>query len=79
MIKTPKTYQGYAGKDNKVKIYAVKEHVGTWYIVHGNSLVHFTLDAVEDGVDVIALSDADVFTWDKPITSENELRKAVEY
>jgi hypothetical protein len=49
-----------------------------WYVCKGSVNVNRTRDEVEDGVNVEELNDYDIFTWNKPINTLNQLVKAVE-
>lgn len=55
-----------------------------WYVVKGGLIVNYSPDLVpiENAprpLDIEALRDTDVFTWNQPIWSMAELIKAVKY
>jgi hypothetical protein len=74
-----KTVSGYyGGGHTPCDVFVYEDLYGNWYVVEGGSVVNFTPDEVNDGVDVETLYDTDVFTWTEGIHSEEDLEEAVE-
>ena len=57
---------------------ATNSRGASWYVVEGGSIVNKTYEDIEDGVDVDLVDDVDCLTWNRPITSEEELIEAIE-
>lgn len=67
----------YGSGHTPAKVYCADVDGGTWYVVDGGSVVNFTCEPVEDGVDVELLQDVDCFTWCDAIEHEEALARAV--
>jgi len=48
-----------------------------WYVAEDSVNVNYTYDEIQEGVDIEELSDDDMFTAGKPITSLEELEEAI--
>lgn len=75
-----RTVEGTYGSANTpcdVFVYETRSG-GSWYVCEGSVNVNYTHDPVNDGVDVETLTDEDMFTWNNPIESEDDLETAVE-
>ncbi len=50
---------------------------GKHYVAEGSVNVNYTHDDIQEGVNIEELSDSDMFTAGKPITSLEELEEAI--
>lgn len=74
------TIDGYYGASKTpAKIFVGEYWPGNaYYCVDGSCNVNKTCDELEDGINVEEVEDIDTFTTANPITSETDLRLAIE-
>jgi hypothetical protein len=78
-MKTSTITGTYGSHKTPCDVFTATERDGlTWYAVAGSQNVNCTRDELQDGVDVEAVADCDIFTWPGGIDSEEELENAVE-
>lgn len=68
----------YGGSRTTCTVFVAEDRPGgKHYVADGSVNVNYTYDEIQDGVDIEELSDSDMFTASKPITSLEELEEAI--
>lgn len=71
-------YSGVSRPTPRTILCAENRNGSTWYVAERGCVVNLTWEEITAGRNIEEISDADCFTWDKPINTLKQLQKAIE-